>query len=46
LSLIGISTEMYLYLLNGFNEEKELWYQILVIVFLLSLSLYFLNLFY
>ncbi|MDX5584831.1 MAG: hypothetical protein QNK20_07840 [Aureibaculum sp.] len=46
LSLIGISTEMYLYYKNGFDEEKELWYQILVIFFLFSLSLYFLNLFY
>lgn len=46
LSIIGISAEMYLYFNNGFDEEKELWYQILVIIFLLSLSLYFLNLFY
>ena len=46
LSIIGISAEMYLYYKNGFDEEKELWYQILVIVFLFSLSLYFLNLFY
>jgi hypothetical protein len=46
LCLFALGAEIYSILKNGFNEGKEIWYQVLIIISLVAAALYFLRIFY
>ena len=46
LSLFALGAEIYSILKNGFDEGKEMWYQVLIIVSLVVAAVYFLRIFY
>jgi hypothetical protein len=46
LCLFVLGAEIYSILKHGFNEGKEIWYQVLIIVSLVAAALYFLRIFY